>query len=102
MTTQMRRAFGTLAVGGAALTLAGLGAGTAAAEPTTETVPSLAESGQSAFESGPATLGSAAEGLGMAAADCPEGVDGVETEVPDADYRQVEGPASGLLDGPFD
>ena len=102
MTTQMRRAFGTLAVGGAALTLAGLGAGTAAAAPTPATVPSQAESGQSAFESGPATLGSAAEGLGMAAADRPEGVDGVETEVSDADYRQVEGPASGLLDGPFD
>lgn len=32
----------------------------------------------------------------------PTGADGVETEFPQADPRFVEGPAGGLLNGPFD
>ncbi|GAA4541089.1 hypothetical protein [Pseudonocardia xishanensis] len=32
----------------------------------------------------------------------PTGADGVETEIPAPDYRFVEGPAGGLLNGPFD
>ncbi|GLZ53963.1 hypothetical protein [Actinomycetospora sp. NBRC 106378] len=33
----------------------------------------------------------------------PQGADGTETKVPDADYRYAEGPAGGLVkDGPFE
>jgi hypothetical protein len=32
----------------------------------------------------------------------PSGADGVETEIPQPDPRFVEGPAGGLLAGPFD
>jgi hypothetical protein len=32
----------------------------------------------------------------------PTGADGVETEIPEPDPRFVEGPAGGLLNGPFD
>lgn len=90
----MRRTVGSLVIGGAALSLAGLGAGTAAAE----TAPA-----PSPLESGSATTGAVLESFALATDDRPVGADGIESEFPDADYRFVEGPASGLLDnGPLE
>jgi hypothetical protein len=82
---------GALALGGTVLPLAG--AGTAAA---------ACDAGQ-AVSAGAATV--ANEGASFVdavnGADRPAGADGDETEFPALDYRYLEGPAGGLLNGPF-
>ena len=83
----------------AALALGGvvLPAGTAFAD---EQPPSDASQALSAVG---ATGGAAADSFVDAAnGNGPTGADGTESEVPAPSFNWLEGPASGLLDGPFD
>lgn len=55
-----------------------------------------AEAGQATLENAVASFVDAVDG------ERPEGADGLESEFPEADPRFVEGPLSGLTDGPLD
>ena len=101
MTNPMRRRGTAAALGLAATVLPVLAAGTAHADehgyPSTQSptqgIDALAGTGQNAAESS----ADAANGEDRA-----EGVDGADTEFPEADPRYVEGPLGGLLvNGPL-
>ncbi|GAY11853.1 hypothetical protein TOK_0238 [Pseudonocardia sp. N23] len=81
-----------LALGGAVLPT-----GTALAD---EAPPSDAAQAVSAV--GATGANAAASFLDAANGNGPTGADGTESEVPAPSYNWVEGPASGLLNGPFD
>ncbi|MGE0838616.1 hypothetical protein [Pseudonocardia sp.] len=81
-----------LALGGAVLPT-----GTAFAD---EAPPSDAAQAVSAVGATGATA--AASFLDAADGNGPVGADGTESEVPVPSYNWVDGPVSGLLDGPFD
>jgi len=98
----MKKIIGAALLGTAALPLA---AGTAmAAEAPDQAAP--ATDSQSPLQGLPAGVATGeqlvAQFLDANDGNGPTGADGVETEVPAPDYRFVEGPAGGLLDGPFD
>lgn len=87
-----KRIICTLALGGALLPI---GTAQAAEAPAGD----LAQ-GASATQ---ATAQTAAESfLDAANGNGPTGADGVETEFPDPGFNYLDGPAGGLLDGPFD
>lgn len=83
-----------LALGGAVLP-----AGTAFAD---EAPPPPSDAAQAVSAVGATGGTAAASFLDAANGNGPVGADGTETEFPVPDYRWLEGPASGLLDGPFD
>jgi hypothetical protein len=87
-----KRVICTLALGGALLPV---GTAAAAEAPAGD----LAQ-GASAVQ---ATAGTAATSfLDAANGNGPTGADGVETEFPDPGFDYADGPAGGLLNGPFD
>ncbi|GAA1867947.1 hypothetical protein GCM10009836_55490 [Pseudonocardia ailaonensis] len=79
----------------AALLGAVLPTGTALASPTSDAAQAVSAVGATGANAADSFL-DAANGPG------PTGADGVETEFPTFDPRFVEGPAGGLLNGPFD
>ncbi|MFR9803964.1 hypothetical protein ACL02T_16925 [Pseudonocardia sp. RS010] len=90
-----KRIICSLALGGALLPLGT--AGTAlAAEDLTGDLAHGASATQATAGTAAASFLDAADGNG------PTGADGVETEFPDPGFDYVDGPAGGLLDGPFD
>jgi hypothetical protein len=103
----MKKIIGATVLGMAALPLA---AGTAlAAEeiPTADTTQEVpgpdVQSPLQGVSAGAATAEQlVAQFMDGADGNGPTGADAVETEFPAPDYRFVEGPAGGLLGGPFD
>lgn len=90
-----KRIICTLALGGALLPLGT--AGTAlAAEATTGDLAQGASAAQATTETAATSFLDAADGNG------PTGADGLETEFPDPGFTYLDGPAGGLLNGPFD
>lgn len=108
MTNVMRRRGLAATMGLAAAVLPLLAAGTAHAEDSEDTrdsttgYPSTQSPTQGA-DAGGATAENANESFsdGANGEDRPEGVDGTDTEFPEADPRYLEGPLGGLLNGPF-
>lgn len=108
MTNPTRRRGIAATIGLAAAVLPLLAAGTAHAEDTEQTddattgYPSTQSPTQGADATG-ATAENANESFGDAAngEDRAEGVDGTDTEFPEADPRYFEGPLGGLLNGPL-
>ncbi|WP_181779135.1 hypothetical protein [Pseudonocardia pini] len=104
----MKRVIGAALLGMAALPLTA-GAALAAEEVPNTDVPSQEAPTQEAQSPLQGASAGAATGEQLVAqfldasdGNGPTAADGVETEVPTPDYRFVEGPAGGLLDGPFD
>ena len=89
-----KRIICTLALGGALLPI---GTGTAfAAEAPAGDLAQGASATQATAQTAATSFLDAANGNG------PTGADGVETEFPDPGFNYLDGPAGGLLDGPFD
>ncbi|WP_433504441.1 hypothetical protein ACQP04_33435 [Pseudonocardia halophobica] len=93
-----KRILCTLALGGALLPIGTAGtAGTAlAAEAPTGDLAQGASATQATAQTATTSFLDAANGNG------PTGADGLETEFPDPSFNYLDGPAGGLLNGPFD
>ena len=92
-----KRVLGVLALSGAVLPLVGVGTASAAGDNA------AGDAGQ-AVSAGVATVANQGNSFvdAVNGHNRPEGADGDETEFPDPDYRYVEGPVGGLLNGLFD
>ena len=108
MNARIRRSLAvTLGLAGAmALPVAAAGTAFAADDQPTEGFPST-QSPTQGLTAGVATLDTAAYGLGdalnLGGPNREDGVNGTDTEFPQADPRFLEGPAGGLLvNGPFE
>jgi hypothetical protein len=95
--TMRKRLLGTMLLGGAVLPLAAAGTASATEDPqhATSDLEQAASAGAATIADAEASLLDALDGPE------PEGTDGLETELPTFDYRYIEGPAGGLLNGPF-
>lgn len=92
-----KRLLGAVLLGGTILPLAVAGTASAAEVPEHPTgdLEQAASAGAATIANTQASFLDAVDGNG------PTGADGAETEFPAFDHRFVEGPAGGLLDGPF-
>ncbi|WP_219412466.1 hypothetical protein [Pseudonocardia nigra] len=92
-----KRLLGTMLLGGAVLPFAAAGTASAAEAPEHST-----SDLEQAVSAGAATVANAqASFLDAVDGEEPTGAEGLESEFPEFDYRYIEGPAGGLLNGPF-
>lgn len=92
-----RLLLGAALIGSAMVPVAAAGTASAVEDPghATGDLEQAVSAGTATIANAQASFLDAVDGQG------PDGADGAETEFPQFDPRFVEGPAGGLLDGPF-